>query len=288
MSSNRFPPTSGNPVSWKWNYAGLWTKLLAPKLQGLAEHTEMPAPRPGSQAVRMSTEYGDIQPKQAYHMGIFQAHHQHRSPKLIFPTKSQQISEEYYQLKPIMEDPRAEIRDVVRSITEPQDPQTVLKNVDKYFTDDAFILHPMANQPQMARGKDNLKALYYMFRKGTKENKIHFNAVMFSEDLTQCAIDLIEDVKDLKSVLLPGFPVRPLSIRFLVLVDLRLEADGKYRIWRQHDNFISDLGMSGLKIFPGASLISDVIKASGALFTIVLGRYFAGNMITPQKQRRVD
>ncbi|WAQ85577.1 hypothetical protein PtA15_6A205 [Puccinia triticina] len=187
-----------------------------------------------------------------------------------------------------MENPRAEIQDVVRSITEPQDAETVLKNIDKYFTEDAFILHPMANQPEMARGKDNLKAIYYFFRKMSKENKIHFHAVMFSEDLTQCAIELTEDVMDPTSVLLPGFTVRPLSIRFLVRVDLRLEADGKYRIWRQHDNFVSDLGMSGFKIFPGAGLISDVIKASGALFTIALGRYFAGDVITPQKERRID
>ncbi|EFP86997.2 hypothetical protein PGT21_032062 [Puccinia graminis f. sp. tritici] len=179
-----------------------------------------------------------------------------------------------------MENPRAEIADVVRSITEPQDPETVLKNIDKYFTEDAFILHPMANQPELARGRDNLKALYYMFRKGTKDNKIHFHAVMFSEDLTQCTLDLTEDVLDIKSALFPSLATTHLSLRFLVRVDLRLESDGKYRIWRQHDNFVSDLGMSGFKLFPGAGFISDLLKSSGALFTIAIGRYLAGNMIS--------
>lgn len=186
-----------------------------------------------------------------------------------------------------MENPRAEIADVVRSITEPQDPETVLKNIDKYFTEDAFILHPLANQPELARGRDNLKALYYMFRNVTKDNKIHFHAVMFSEDLMHCTLDLTEDVKDLKSILFPSFSPHPISVRFLVRVDLRLESDGKYRIWRQHDNFISDLGMSGFKLFPGAGHISDFLKSSGALFTIAIGRYFAGNLITQQKESPV-
>ncbi|KAH9472630.1 hypothetical protein MJO28_001509 [Puccinia striiformis f. sp. tritici] len=174
-----------------------------------------------------------------------------------------------------MDNPRLQIQDVVRSITEPQDTQTVLENVDKYFTEDAFILHPMVNQPQFARGRDNLKAIYYIFRKGSRNNKIHFHAVMFSEDLTQCTLELTEDV-------IAGFVTRPASVRFLVRVDLRLEPDGKYRICRQHDNFISDIAMSGIPLFPGASFVSDMIKSSGALWCIIVGRYFAGNLIGKQ------
>jgi len=87
-----------------------------------------------------------------------------------------------------MENPRAEIQDVVRSITEPQDAETVLANVDKYFTKDAYLLHPVVNQPEFSRGRDNLKALYYIFRKISYGNKIIFHAVMFSEDLTQCTL----------------------------------------------------------------------------------------------------
>ncbi|KNZ62500.1 uncharacterized protein VP01_1262g2 [Puccinia sorghi] len=126
------------------------------------------------------------------------------------------------------------IQDVVRSITEPQDAATVLRNIDKYFTEDAFLVYPVAIQPQFARGRDNLKALYYIFRKGTHDNKIHFHAVMFSEDLTQCTLELTEDVKT--GFLIPG----PLDyVRFLVRVDLRLDPDGKYRIWRWVDNTFS-------------------------------------------------
>ncbi|PLW55511.1 hypothetical protein PCANC_02092 [Puccinia coronata f. sp. avenae] len=141
-----------------------------------------------------------------------------------------------------MENPRIEIQDVVRSITEPQDPVTVLANIDKYFTEDAYILHPLVNQPEFARGRDNLKAMYFLYRKGSFDNKIHFHAVMFSEDLNQCTLELTQDVR----AGLHRWISMPLqSVRFLVRVDLRQEADGKYRICRQHDNFISDLRMSG-------------------------------------------
>ncbi|KAH9464782.1 hypothetical protein Pst134EB_004293 [Puccinia striiformis f. sp. tritici] len=122
-----------------------------------------------------------------------------RVAPLTSPTSSQ-ISIPHHPLKSTLYDshnsqtawttPRLQIQDVVRSITEPQDTQTVLENVDKYFTEDAFILHPMVNQPQFARGRDNLKAIYYIFRKGSRNNKIHFHAVMFSEDLTQCTLGM--------------------------------------------------------------------------------------------------
>jgi len=179
-----------------------------------------------------------------------------------------------------MENPRAEIQDVVRSITEPQDAETVLANVDKYFTKDAYLLHPVVNQPEFSRGRDNLKALYYIFRKISYGNKIIFHAVMFSEDLTQCTLELTELVRvGMHPLLGPSQ-----SVRFLVRVDLRREADGKYRICRQHDNFINDIGMSGIRLFPGATFISNLIKASGALCGIVFGRYFAQNLITQPKE----
>lgn len=179
-----------------------------------------------------------------------------------------------------MENPRAEIQDVVRSITEPQDAETVLANIDKYFTEDAYILHPAVNQPEFARGRDNLKALYYVFRKFSFENKIIFHAVMFSEDLTQCTLELTEIVRAGMYPLIGPSQ----SVRFLVRVDFRREADGKYRICRQHDNFISDIGMSGIRLFPGAAFLSNLIKASGALCGIVFGRYFGHHLITQPKK----
>ncbi|MBW0511224.1 hypothetical protein O181_050939 [Austropuccinia psidii MF-1] len=169
-----------------------------------------------------------------------------------------------------MDDPVKEIRDVVRSITEPYEAAEIIENIDKYFTHDAFILHPLINQPQFARGKEYLKGIYKWFRTGCLNNKITFHAVMFNEDLTQCAIELTEYVE------YRPFPLRflqPGNFRFLVRVDLRLEPDGKYRIWRQHDIVFSDLGWTGLSLFPGSIWLSDTIKGLGGYFTAKAGLF---------------
>lgn len=42
-----------------------------------------------------------------------------------------------------MEDPQFDLRTVVRSITEPREASELLANVDRYFTSDAMIVHPM-------------------------------------------------------------------------------------------------------------------------------------------------
>jgi hypothetical protein len=62
-----------------------------------------------------------------------------------------------------MEDPQFDLRNVVRSITEPRSAETLLSNVDRYFTEDAVIIHPMLNSPAAA-GREGVKAAYKMLR----------------------------------------------------------------------------------------------------------------------------
>ncbi|EGG01560.1 uncharacterized protein MELLADRAFT_110929 [Melampsora larici-populina 98AG31] len=120
-----------------------------------------------------------------------------------------------------MDNPIAEIKDVVRSITEPYEATTLAKNVEKYFTADAYILHPAFNQPHTVNGRDDLVGIYKML----------------------CAY-------------------------------LRKCSDGKYRIWRQHDNLATDLAMSGVSDdIPGLSFVSNVIKSTLGVITGKLGRF---------------
>jgi len=169
-----------------------------------------------------------------------------------------------------MENPVAEIRDVVRSITEPYEATEIAKNVEKYFTNDAYIIHPILNQPQTSNSREDLIGIYKMLRVTTVNNKIEFHSVMFNEDMTRGALDLTEYLTArwnplLKSHLVPA--------RFLVFIDLRKCEDGKYRICRQHDNFPSDLTMSGQGQFiPGLSLLNDLVKGSIGFFAGRLGR----------------
>lgn len=164
-----------------------------------------------------------------------------------------------------MDNPVAEICDVVRSITEPPEASTILANIDKYFSEDAFIVHPFIIQPEFARGKEFLKGIYKLFRMGTINNKITFHAVMFNEEKTQCALELTEYV-ELRHI--PVSYCSPKKVRFLVRVDLRLEADGKYRIWRQHDNVISSL--LGV-LLPGFNIVNTVTRQVGGCWTACLG-----------------
>lgn len=160
----------------------------------------------------------------------------------------------------------------MRSVTEPQEPQIVLGNIDKYFATDAFILHPWLNQPEFARGRDNLKALYSVFRRVSRDNKITFHGIMFNDDMTQCTLDLTEEGR---AGIMTSILTKKRALHFLVRLDLRKDADGKYRIWRQLDIVLGDYGMLRSILFPQGSMVNQFIKACCAVWTILFGRYLS-------------
>ncbi|KAH9822404.1 hypothetical protein DFH28DRAFT_452496 [Melampsora americana] len=167
-----------------------------------------------------------------------------------------------------MDNPVAEIEDVVRSITEPADASIIVKNVGKYFTKDAQIFHPLFNQPySKEHGLEELKGLYSMLRFGSKRGKIDFNSVMFNEDMTRGFIDLFETGEKRHAT-----PIN--SARFLVIIYLRKCEDGKYRIYRQDDNFPSDLTISGFsKMLPGLTTFNDYFKGTAGFIAAKLGSF---------------
>ncbi|KAH9441701.1 hypothetical protein Pst134EA_032606 [Puccinia striiformis f. sp. tritici] len=113
--------------------------------------------------------------------------------------------------------------EVVRKITEPYEATEIVRNVNKYFTEDAYLLYPMVNQPYTKQGKKKLIGLYKLFRVLTINNQIEFHAVMFSEDKLKAAIELTETLQG-------RFITIWFRLRFISRVDLRKEKDGKYRI----------------------------------------------------------
>ncbi|KAI8453201.1 hypothetical protein BY996DRAFT_6431605 [Phakopsora pachyrhizi] len=172
-----------------------------------------------------------------------------------------------------MEDPAQEIRDVVRSITEPYEASVIAKNIDKYFTEDAYILHPMLNQPRTKNGRQMLKGIYKVLRIFSINNKITFHAVMFNEDKTQGAIELTEDLYPR----VPLFGSLRASIPLFVRIDLIKEEDGKFRIWRQHDSLPNDLGMVSLPFIPFFSALVtliNILKAANGVFLGTAGKFF--------------
>ncbi|KAH9472814.1 hypothetical protein Pst134EA_003416 [Puccinia striiformis f. sp. tritici] len=160
--------------------------------------------------------------------------------------------------------------EVVRMITEPYEATEIVRNVNKYFTEDAYLLYPMVNQPYTKQGKTKLIGLYKLFRVLTINNQIEFHAVMFSEDKLKAAIELTET---LQGRFIPIW----FRLRFISRVDLRKEKDGKYRICKQEDNYPNDLKRAGLEIIPGLATFLDVCKFLLGLLAASIGNYYLEN-----------
>ncbi|KDE08673.1 hypothetical protein, variant [Microbotryum lychnidis-dioicae p1A1 Lamole] len=173
-----------------------------------------------------------------------------------------------------MENPASEIRNVVRKITEPRESAKILASVDRYFSDDSVIVHPMLNSPR-AQGKHGVKAAYRMLRALTLNNKIEYHAVAF-EDVTKskggetraCLIDLTEHLQ-LRFLPVPEARNPVFHVRFLVRVDLRKGADNLWYITKQEDNIPTDPGSSGLLlIVPPINAMVNTVKWFAGMSTM--------------------
>ncbi|SGY68853.1 BQ5605_C004g02924 [Microbotryum silenes-dioicae] len=198
-----------------------------------------------------------------------------------------------------MENPASEIRNVVRKITEPRESAKILASVDRYFSDDSVIVHPMLNSPR-AQGKHGVKAAYRMLRALTLNNKIEYHAVAF-EDVTKSkggetracligefgptcgahieplppslnytspSLDLTEHLQ-LRFLPVPEARNPVFHVRFLVRVDLRKGADNLWYITKQEDNIPTDPGSSGLLlIVPPINAMVNTVKWFAGMSTM--------------------
>lgn len=172
-----------------------------------------------------------------------------------------------------MDDPVKEIEDVVRSLTEPDEARIMAQNVEKYFTRDAYIVYPILKLcKHNPRGRSHLQGLYKWLRVITIHNKIEFHHVMWSEDRLHATIELTEHYEP---HLLPSLAYS--KIRFITRIDLRREEDQKYRIYRQQDNYPTDL--ADLELFPRLGVVSDVIKYTVGFFASRIGQFFLAKNI---------
>ncbi|EGG11320.1 uncharacterized protein MELLADRAFT_90789 [Melampsora larici-populina 98AG31] len=173
-----------------------------------------------------------------------------------------------------MDDPVKEIEDVIRSITEPYEATTLAENIEKYFTRDAQVLHPFINQPySQDNGMEDLKGIYKILRVQSLDNKIEFHAVMFNEDKTEGTIELTEHMT-MRMNPIARLTSSRAAVRFIVRISLRKCEDGKYRIYRQEDNFPSDLTKSGVATpIPGLGSLNSAIKSFTGFATVKLGRF---------------
>ncbi|PLW22379.1 hypothetical protein PCANC_25202 [Puccinia coronata f. sp. avenae] len=134
------------------------------------------------------------------------------------------------QLLPAMDDPKAEICDVIRATIEPDDPAVTVSNIEKYFTEDAHLHFFAFKQPHATRGRRYLQGFYKVFRFITTGNKVDIHSVMFSQDGLLGAIECTQSGQ----VVLWKWKSKCFSFRCIIRLDLRKNRKGKYRIRRQH------------------------------------------------------
>ncbi|KAH9819224.1 hypothetical protein DFH28DRAFT_68411 [Melampsora americana] len=172
-----------------------------------------------------------------------------------------------------MDDPVKEIRDVVRGLTEPDAATEIAKNIEKFFTKDAIIQHPVVELARGPNSRDHLIGLYKIFRMFTIDQKILFHSVMFNEDLTSCAIDLTEHFH-LRNI--PLVSSRDMKGRLLIILDIKKGDDGKYRISRQFDQPISDITPMGFvsQMLPGVGKLNQLIRESTTAWAGRIGNLF--------------
>ncbi|KAK4702535.1 hypothetical protein P7C70_g3687, partial [Phenoliferia sp. Uapishka_3] len=181
----------------------------------------------------------------------------------------------------------------VRALTEPRDARVILKAVDKYFSEDAVIVHPMLNSPANS-GKEGVKAAYKMLRVLTLNNKITFHGVGFDRivmrkgeehqtgfigrrltsgqkiGLLRANLDLSEAIQ-LRFLPLPLAWSPVLNIRFIIRLDLRKSSvDNLWYIQKQEDNLPSDFGSTGLRLLPGLREASNAFKNTNAAARVTI------------------
>ncbi|KNZ64268.1 hypothetical protein VP01_1049g3 [Puccinia sorghi] len=150
----------------------------------------------------------------------------------------------------------------------------------KYFTEDAFLLYPMFNQPHTTHGKENLKGIYKLLfnRVFSINNKIEFHALMFSEDRLNATVGKRRDHQytsrpDLTETVEARFCTSiKAKLHFITRVDMRKEGDGKYRICRQEDNYPNDLRRSGIPLY-GLSIFTATYKIIAGTLVSCVGRF---------------
>ncbi|GAA5871129.1 hypothetical protein JCM16303_001700 [Sporobolomyces ruberrimus] len=178
-----------------------------------------------------------------------------------------------------MQSPQNELRRVVRELVESERSVDMLAAVDKYFAKDAQIIYPLFNSPR-ASGVEGVKAAYKMLRVLTYGNRMELNVLAFDRIRTIKGVEhqsgFLDCVETLKFRLpLPERLNPSFSIRFLTRIDLRKDSNELWLVTKQEDSIPSDYASTGLRLFPFDRQISNLIKFTTGLGTLVVGSLLA-------------
>lgn len=126
-----------------------------------------------------------------------------------------------------------QIKQIVRNVTENDDPVLHKATIEKYFTPTVSFLHPIVNVKSAPHSIDTFKQVYAVYKALTSKVEIEFLHVTLDADNTRAVVELEES---LNFALLPFSFTRIHGVRFVTILDLvRDKQDGKYYISRQYD-----------------------------------------------------
>ncbi|KAI7942208.1 hypothetical protein MJO28_012235 [Puccinia striiformis f. sp. tritici] len=191
------------------------------------------------------------------------------------------------------------ISDVIRVTIESDDPIVTIANIEKYFTEDAYLHFSIFKQPQAARSRRYLQGIYKILlmmsetfsfvdvktkknsRLATTNNKIDIHSVMFSQDGLLGAIeststgfkwtDGLKILGQLRFWLLkPVF-----SFRCIIRLDLRKNRKGKYRIRRQRYEISTESDSSRWPLPPGVGFMTNLLYCTITWMMGLLGEFLA-------------
>ncbi|KAF8341404.1 uncharacterized protein EI90DRAFT_3012010 [Cantharellus anzutake] len=165
-----------------------------------------------------------------------------------------------------MEDPARQIEHVVRSLVELPTATEIVAHIDKYFTKDARILHPLFNQPLSKNGREDLKGIYKMERVLFVYEAMDIHSIMTSQDKKHIAIDSTVHIT------LRYAPFLKFDARFVTICRLVQAKNGRWLISEQTDILPSDLSMARFPV-PILRSLSDFYKHTVGYLTASLGRF---------------
>ncbi|GAA5885003.1 hypothetical protein JCM6882_007188 [Rhodosporidiobolus microsporus] len=178
-----------------------------------------------------------------------------------------------------MQDPQNEIRNVVRSLCEPERGSDLVNSVEKYFAPNAQIIYPLFNSPR-GSGIEGVKAGYQMLRTLTYGNNVDFHAVAFDRiEVDKKGVErqtgFIDFTENLKIRVLPDRINPWFHFRFITRIDfVRNPNDDKWYVEKQEDNLPTDFGSTGLHFLPFDVQIANFIKFCTGVGTLGAGIIF--------------
>ncbi|OAV94710.1 hypothetical protein PTTG_26910 [Puccinia triticina 1-1 BBBD Race 1] len=170
-----------------------------------------------------------------------------------------------------MDEPKVEIREVIRATIESDDPAVTIANIEKYFTDDAHLHFSIFKQPHGNRGRRYLQGIYKLFRLITTNNKIEIHSVMFSEDGLLGALECTQSGQLRLGRLTPA----SFQFRCIQRLDLRKNRKGKFRIRRQRYDLWAEADGSRWPLPPGVGWMIDLLYCLMGWMMGLLGQFLA-------------